>query len=66
VRQLPTFTPKVIADQSPVAEQDAPHIIHVVEDEVPLRMMFTDQLREGGYRVLEASDAEERWRGFVR
>jgi CheY-like chemotaxis protein len=56
----------VIADQSPVAEQDAPHIILVVEDEVLPRMMFTDQLRAGGYRVLEASDAEERWRGFVR
>jgi hypothetical protein len=31
-----------------------------------LRMMFSDQLRAAGYRVLEAGNAEERWRGFVR
>ena len=48
-----------IADQSPVAEQDASHILLVVEDEVLVRMMFTDQLREAGYRVLEASDADK-------
>jgi two-component system, response regulator PdtaR len=48
-----------IADQSPVAEQDASHIILVVEDEVLVRMMFTDQLREAGYRVFEASDADK-------
>jgi two-component system, response regulator PdtaR len=48
-----------IADQNPVAEQDASHIILVVEDEVLQRMMFTDQLREAGYRVLEASDADK-------
>jgi CheY-like chemotaxis protein len=48
-----------IADQSPVAEQDASHIVLVVEDEVLVRMMFTDQLREAGYRVLEASDADK-------
>jgi two-component system, response regulator PdtaR len=47
-----------IADQSPVAEQDASHIILVVEDGVLLRMMFSDQLRAAGYRVLEASNAD--------
>jgi CheY-like chemotaxis protein len=47
-----------IADQSPVAEQDASHIILVVEDEVLLRMMFSDQLRAAGYRVLEAGNAD--------
>ena len=35
------------------------HIILVVEDEVLLRMMLSDQLREAGYRVLEASGADE-------
>jgi hypothetical protein len=38
-----------IADQSPVAEQDASHIVLVVEDEVLVRMMFTDQLRAIAY-----------------
>jgi two-component system, response regulator PdtaR len=47
-----------IADQSPVAEQDASHIILVVEDEVLQRMMFSDQLRAAGYRVLEAGNAD--------
>ena len=46
-----------IADQSPVAEQDA-SIILVVEDEVLPRMMLSDQLRAAGYRVLEAGNAD--------
>jgi two-component system, response regulator PdtaR len=48
-----------IADQSPTAEQSASHIILVVEDEVLLRMLFSDQLREAGYCVLEASNADK-------
>ena len=47
-----------IADQSPVAEQDASHIILVVEDEVLQRIMFSDQLRAAGCRVLEAGNAD--------
>ena len=47
-----------IANQSPVAEQDASHIILVVEDEVLPRMMLSDQLRAAGYRVLEAGNAD--------
>jgi two-component system, response regulator PdtaR len=47
-----------IANQSPVAEQDASHIILVVEDEVLQRIMFSDQLRAAGYRVLEAGNAD--------
>ena len=35
------------------------HSILVVEDEVLVRMMLADQLREAGYRVVEASDADE-------
>ena len=31
-------------------------VILVVEDEVLVRMMLADQLREAGYRVVEASD----------
>lgn len=46
-------------EQNPVPEPEASHVILVVEDEVLLRMMFSDQLREAGYRVLEASDADE-------
>lgn len=34
-------------------------VILVVEDEVLVRMMLADQLREAGYRVVEASDADE-------
>ena len=34
-------------------------ILVVVEDEVLVRMMLADQLREAGYRVVEASDADE-------
>ena len=33
--------------------------ILVVEDEVLVRMMISDQLRNAGYKVLEAADADE-------
>ena len=40
-------------------EQNAKAHILVVEDEYLVRMMLTDQLRENGYRVTEASNADE-------
>lgn len=46
----------------PVTEplpQDAPQIILVVEDEILVRMVIADYLRECGYRVIEAGNAAE-------
>jgi PleD family two-component response regulator len=57
--EVPLAAMGATGEQNPVPEPEASHIILVVEDEVLLRMMFSDQLREAGYRVLEASDADE-------
>ncbi len=46
----------------PAAElhpQPKPQTILVVEDEVLVRMVISDYLRECGYRVIEAGNAEE-------
>ncbi len=40
-------------------QAEAPHTILVVEDEVLVRMVLAEHLRECGYRVIEASSAEE-------
>ena len=40
-------------------EQQTSSIILVVEDEVLVRMMIADELRNAGYTVLEASNADE-------
>jgi CheY-like chemotaxis protein len=40
-------------------EQEVSPTILLVEDEVLIRMVLADQLREEGYRVVEASDADE-------
>jgi CheY-like chemotaxis protein len=40
-------------------EQEVSPTILVVEDEVLIRMVLADQLREEGYKVVEASDADE-------
>ena len=45
-------------EQNPVPEPEASHVILVVEDEVLLRMMFSDQFVSGLSRM-EASDADE-------
>src|SRR5438874_384004 len=37
----------------------APTTILVVEDEVLVRMLIADQLRNAGYSVIEAADADE-------
>jgi CheY-like chemotaxis protein len=43
----------------PAAENKMPPTILVVEDEVLVRMMITDQLRNAGYSVVEAASAQE-------
>jgi two-component system, response regulator PdtaR len=40
-------------------EVKASHTVLVVEDEVLVRMLIADKLRNVGYQVVEASDAEE-------
>jgi CheY-like chemotaxis protein len=40
-------------------EAEISRTILVVEDEVLVRMMITDQLRNAGYTVFEAADADE-------
>jgi two-component system, response regulator PdtaR len=40
-------------------EEAVDRSILVVEDEVLVRMMLADQLREAGHRVVEARDADE-------
>jgi CheY-like chemotaxis protein len=40
-------------------EAEIDRTILVVEDEVLVRMMITDQLRNAGYTVFEAADADE-------
>ena len=40
-------------------EQQTSSTILVVEDEVLVRMMIADELRNAGYTVLEASNADE-------
>jgi PleD family two-component response regulator len=40
-------------------EGAAGHIILVVEDEVLVRMVIADQLRNAGYTVIEAADAQQ-------
>jgi two-component system, response regulator PdtaR len=40
-------------------EVEADHIILVVEDEVLVRMVIADQLRDAGYTVIEAADAQQ-------
>ena len=40
-------------------EQQTSSTILVVEDEVLVRMMIADELRNAGYTVLEASSADE-------
>lgn len=42
----------------PVPE-DAPRTILIVEDEILVRMVIADYLRDCGYRVIEAGHAEE-------
>jgi CheY-like chemotaxis protein len=44
---------------SPGDEKNARSTILVVEDEVLLRLMTADQLREAGYTVIEAANANE-------
>lgn len=41
------------------APQDVPETILVVEDEILVRMVIADYLRDCGYRVIEAGNAEE-------
>ena len=48
-----------LRDKAPVGQPEASNTILLVEDEVLVRMMFADQLREAGYQVLEASNADE-------
>lgn len=38
---------------------DEPKCILLVEDEFLIRMMFADELRDEGYRVIEARNADE-------
>ena len=46
-------------EQYPSDEQGTGSAILVVEDEVLVRMMIADELRNAGYTVLEASSADE-------
>jgi CheY-like chemotaxis protein len=39
--------------------QERPQIVLVVEDEVLVRMVISDYLRNCGYRVIEATSADE-------
>jgi CheY-like chemotaxis protein len=48
-----------VSEPLPRHELAVPATILVVEDEVLLRMTLADQLRGAGYRVLEASNANE-------
>jgi two-component system, response regulator PdtaR len=48
-----------VADKAPAVQLETSTTILVVEDEVLVRMMVADQLREAGYHVLEASNADE-------
>jgi CheY-like chemotaxis protein len=38
-----------------------PDSILVIEDEVVIRMLITDELRERGFTVIEACNADEAW-----
>jgi two-component system, response regulator PdtaR len=50
----------MIAQRAPRSEQGKVRsTILLVEDEVVVRMMITDQLREAGYSVIEAVNAHE-------
>jgi two-component system, response regulator PdtaR len=48
-----------VADKAPVGQPETSDTILLVEDEVLVRMMVADQLREAGYQVLGASNADE-------
>jgi len=45
--------------QMPVAEAPGSHCVLLVEDEVLIRMAVADYLRDCGYRVIEAGNADE-------
>ncbi len=51
--------PGATGDPQSRAEGKAARTILVVEDEVLLRMMTADKLRDAGYTVLEAADSDE-------
>ncbi|WP_325352830.1 response regulator [Acidisoma sp.] len=52
------FTVGEMPEAEPVA-RDTPQTVLVVEDEILVRMVIADYLRDCGYRVIEAGDAEE-------
>lgn len=49
----------VRCDGEPLPESQANAVILVVEDEVLVRMMIADKLRDEGYAVIEAFNADE-------
>ena len=40
-------------------DRNSPRTVLVVDDEILVRMLFADELRAAGYRVMEADNAEE-------
>jgi DNA-binding NtrC family response regulator len=45
--------------EAPKVEQNDPDVVLVVEDEVIIRMHISEYLRDCGYRVIEAANADE-------
>ena len=46
-------------DENTVLAETVPACILVVEDEFLIRLMISELMRDAGYRVIEASDADE-------
>ena len=46
-------------DESTIIARPAPACVLVVEDEFLIRLMISELMRDAGYQVIEASDADE-------